>query len=337
MLMSLLPGLRELRAPLASGYLWLVSAWLFLGRMDWLPTHRPTDNGEVARLWELGDALGTTAVFAAVTFIAYLIGSFLEMDPDGRMARILTPVILADRRPWYLVPDLYPSDTVTHAEMSIRHTQDASFEPEIASTVARSISREARRDLLDVIRQRKMLPEKVHSYRLPRPASITGVPREEEDEWVWERLPPDVEDVHYLSLRNEMAADIVMFRIVEEMQQLASRLLVKNKDLYGKYDRQMAEASLRMNVSIPLTVLLVLVIWLSGLPIWLRLALTVPTLAFGFMLLRQGFLRAVSARDAIVQALTIGEVQSRYIPEEESTESSAEEPAERKESVESSE
>jgi hypothetical protein len=32
------------------------------------------------------------------------------------------------------------------------------------------------------------------------------------------------------------------------MQQLASRLLVKNQDLYGRYDRQMAEASVRMNI-----------------------------------------------------------------------------------------
>jgi hypothetical protein len=33
MLMNLLPGLRELRAPLVSGYLWLISAWLLLGHL----------------------------------------------------------------------------------------------------------------------------------------------------------------------------------------------------------------------------------------------------------------------------------------------------------------
>jgi len=100
-LMNLLPGLRELRAPLVSGYLWLISAWLFLGHRDWLPT-RPSDHGEVARLWDLGDTLGKTVVLAAVSFIAYLIGSFLEMDPDGRMAAFLAPLVLADRRPFYL-------------------------------------------------------------------------------------------------------------------------------------------------------------------------------------------------------------------------------------------
>jgi hypothetical protein len=98
------------------------------------------------------------------------------------------------------------------------------------------------------------------------------------------------------------------------MQQLASRLLVKNKELYGKYDRHMAEASVRVNVSIPLTVLLALATWLSDFPVWLCLSLTLVAIAFGFMLLRQGLLRAVSARDVIVQALVIGEVESRHMP-----------------------
>src|SRR4029453_1459038 len=102
MLMNLLPGLRELRAPLASGYLWLISAWVFLGHMHWLPVKRPPGNGEVARLWDLGGTLGKTIVLAALTFIAYLIGSFLEMDPDGRTARTLARFVLRDRQPWYM-------------------------------------------------------------------------------------------------------------------------------------------------------------------------------------------------------------------------------------------
>ena len=95
--MSLLPGLRELRAPLVSGYLWLVTACLWLGNLGWLPTRRPSGSGEVARLWDLGGVLGTTVVLTAVTFVAYLIGSFLEFQPDGRVARNLTPLMLAGR------------------------------------------------------------------------------------------------------------------------------------------------------------------------------------------------------------------------------------------------
>ena len=52
--MNLLPGLRELRAPLASGYLCLASLRLVLSREGWVPVKRPPGNGEVARLWDLG-------------------------------------------------------------------------------------------------------------------------------------------------------------------------------------------------------------------------------------------------------------------------------------------
>jgi len=114
----------------------------------------------------------------------------------------------------------------------------------------------------------------------------------------------------------EYDGDLIIGAGVEEMTQLASRLLVKNKDLYARYDKYMAEASLRMNVSVPLSILLILATWLSGLPIWLQAVLTALASGFGILLWRQGILRAVSARDVIVQALIIDELQSRHIPSE---------------------
>jgi hypothetical protein len=304
-LMNLLPGLRELRAPLASGYLWLLSAWLFLGQMDWLPSKRPPGSGEVARLWDLGGTLGKTVALAAVTFVAYLIGSFLEMNPDGRIATSLTSLVLADRRPWYLRRAYLKSPERFALYVKIEESlllEGIGFGDSQARSVAQSISLEARRDLIAPLKQRNMLPPKIdHLEPLSGPSS------------------PEASAAEEHLLKKEIAADHIIAQIVQEMQQLASRLLVKNQDLYGKYDRQMAEASVRMNVSIPLTVLLVLASWLSGFPIWLRIGPTVVALAFGFMLLRQGFLRAVSARDVIVQALVIGEVESRYLPEEKVT------------------
>jgi hypothetical protein len=329
MIMNLLPGLRELRAPLVSGYLWLLSAWLFLSHMNWLPSRRPPGNGEVARLWDLGGTLGKTVVLAAVTFIAYLIGSFLEMSPDGRIASFLTPVVLADRRPWYLKRAL-----MTRTGIDIYDFQRALeangifFEDWKARAVAQSVSSEAKRDLMDVLEQRSMLPETMGPYQ-PRPAPPALMNDYESRSYrdrvqEWETRNRGRLDK---LLRNEMAADVIILNIVEEMQQLASRLLVKNQELFGKYDRQMAEASLRMNVSIPLTVLLVLAAWLSGFTVRLQIGLTLIAFVFGFILLRQGFLRAVSARDIIVQALVIGEVESRYMPLEKATKSLTEEPA----------
>jgi hypothetical protein len=120
--------------------------------------------------------------------------------------------------------------------------------------------------------------------------------------------------IYLESFERDKLADRIILEVVREMPQLSSRLLVRNKDLYGKYDRHMAEAALRINVSIPLTVLLILATWLSGIPTSLQVILTLASLAFGFMLFRQGFMRTVSARDVIAQALSIDEVQSRHIP-----------------------
>jgi hypothetical protein len=327
MLMNLLPGLRELRAPLVSGYLWLISAWLVLSHMEWLPAKRPPGDGEVARLWDLGGTLGKTVVLAVVTFIAYLIGSFLEMDPDGRLAAQLKPLILADRRPGHLrrvmtgvTADLTEDDVIREAIRLVEHARGG-FSDDDATIVARSISREARSYLQDV-QQESLLDEL--GLRAQSPSGESD-DRPKENSLVWRVI---------LSLAYEMLTDVRISRIIGEMPQLASRLLVKNKDLYGKYDRLMAEASVRMNVSIPLTVMLSLAIWLSHFPIGLRLALTVAALGFGYMLMRQGFLRAVSARDVIVQALTIGEVQSRHLSPEESTEVPADKAPKRKEPVE---
>jgi hypothetical protein len=73
-LFSLLPGLRELRAPLIGGYLWLSAAWLVWGQS--VPTSG-TDS-TYSRLWELINALGPVGDAAAVSVVAYLLGSLVQ-------------------------------------------------------------------------------------------------------------------------------------------------------------------------------------------------------------------------------------------------------------------
>jgi hypothetical protein len=68
----LLPGLRELRAPLAAGYIWLLSAWLLFH--DDIPS-RDESTGLLREIYELADGLGSTGKAIVVSFAAYLIGS----------------------------------------------------------------------------------------------------------------------------------------------------------------------------------------------------------------------------------------------------------------------
>jgi hypothetical protein len=71
-LASLLPGLRDLRAPLAAGYLWLAAGWLYFAPR--LPTSANDADGVVRDIYRVVDASGPVAVGAGVTFLAYMLG-----------------------------------------------------------------------------------------------------------------------------------------------------------------------------------------------------------------------------------------------------------------------
>ena len=69
MLASLLPGLREVRTPLAVGYLWFFNFWLWFG--DDLPRQvSDTDSPVVQQVFELSDLLGKGITVAAISFAA---------------------------------------------------------------------------------------------------------------------------------------------------------------------------------------------------------------------------------------------------------------------------
>jgi hypothetical protein len=72
-LSSILPGVRQLRAPLAAGYLWLLFAYLL--------THlgSGTPHSEFAEdLTRLAHAMSPAGLAVAVSFAAYLLGSFSQ-------------------------------------------------------------------------------------------------------------------------------------------------------------------------------------------------------------------------------------------------------------------
>jgi hypothetical protein len=291
-------------------------------------------------MWSLGGTLGKTALLAALTFLAYLIGSFLEIDPEGRIASRYGPALASTRKPWYVnyLWNVEKKNSSKHIFPAI----EASGRD--GRRVAYSLSREARWDLLKLLQQRSTIPTSHHDWVL---RSL------ELPEYTWryesEPLPslderadayakkvakrtkgalndPDAVRATGIALA-ESDGDKIVAAVAEEMTQLASRLLVKNKDLYARYDKFTAEAALRINVSIPLASLLIVATLLSSLPLWLKSVLIVLALAFGFLLCRQGILRAASARDVIAQALIIDELQSRHIPPEASSADQAEVPA----------
>jgi hypothetical protein len=76
-LLGLLPGLRQLRAPFITGALYLVVAWSVLYGWDRVPATQDSD--AVRRLVVLTDLLGPGATLAAAGLCAYLLGTFLVL------------------------------------------------------------------------------------------------------------------------------------------------------------------------------------------------------------------------------------------------------------------
>jgi hypothetical protein len=71
-MLSALPGLREVRAPLAAGYLWLLNLWLITRANEAHSTNLSH------AFIELGDLTGTVSLSVAIGFAAYLLGSLTE-------------------------------------------------------------------------------------------------------------------------------------------------------------------------------------------------------------------------------------------------------------------
>jgi hypothetical protein len=72
MLLNLLPGLRDLRAPLAAGYLWLAAGWLYFAPE--LPASVNEAWGVLKDIYRVIQASSPVAVAAGLTFVAYVIG-----------------------------------------------------------------------------------------------------------------------------------------------------------------------------------------------------------------------------------------------------------------------
>lgn len=86
MLASLLPGLRELRAPLAAGYTWIFGLWVMLRDLN-------IESGPVRAFREditqLAAWIGKPALIGAVTFVAYIIGT-VSISATHRMDEVIT-------------------------------------------------------------------------------------------------------------------------------------------------------------------------------------------------------------------------------------------------------
>jgi hypothetical protein len=221
MLANLLPGIREIRAPLAAGYIWVIALWITF--FDYIPK-RDEAQGVWKSLYQLSATVGTAATLAAVSFAAYLIGSLLEIRARSivhwfrftewwwilrqKILKRSAGSQLSDPRmlQWTETPATIRGPADPHAPLAFAESWTGVRRPEWGSRASRSA-------LIDLaVHIRHIGGRKV--------------------------------DLHS-----------VMGRFGGELDQLAIRLQARNIDLYGTYDRATAEADLRVNVGLSSSIL----------------------------------------------------------------------------------
>ncbi|MEV1005008.1 hypothetical protein [Nonomuraea sp. NPDC050202] len=287
-LASLLPGIRDLRTPLTVGYLWLICGWLWF--RDVLP-QRATARGPIADLYDLDGILPSGTYLAALTFIAYFLGSIVELDIAA--ARWLDQV-RPNRSAWEAVADRFrirldDTEGVTPERYTAavaawqratpaRTTKRVTLRANVTTDKAR-LELGDRDDGLAQIRAEQAriraeadarglglpLPEKsriVHQHetwthesrvdgvwrRMHRSGSPTGGALVE---WRGPQLPVAHDTVTGLPA----LAIAALYSLWDELPDLATRLLVERPEVFDRYDRLLAEASLRINMFLPLAAL----------------------------------------------------------------------------------
>ncbi len=141
---SLLPGVREIRAPLAAGYLSLLVLWLSYGGD--VPD-RADARGLIKRLYELEGLASTLGLAVAISFIAYLLGTLMEWGTTSALR-----LAVAQRFTWF---DYYSKHI---AELEIeKMTDDPEMLESTRQRLTRPLGNRWRRAELEIIRTSLMV------------------------------------------------------------------------------------------------------------------------------------------------------------------------------------
>jgi hypothetical protein len=230
LLASAIPGLRDVRAPLVAGYLWLLFAWLVV--LPETPLSKHAGTGAVASVVGLATAAGPVATAAGVSVAAYLIGAISTALPGGGLEawRSLRAWKLQSRGSDWQIEASPP------AERSARGAVADAWQPMRDETRSRLTQLPVRTPDLDLVAEKLW----------HQGASLSG----DEQNAILERVR---------ALPAEVSRDL----------RLPQTLLVGDKpEVFAEADRSRAEAEFRLAVVAPLTALTVILVQRGG-PWWL--------------------------------------------------------------------
>lgn len=223
MLQNLLPGLREIRAPLASGYVWGIGLWLLLSRQFKGKDLTGTVSGQLV---QLANWAGKPATLVAISFAAYL---------TGVLSTALTARVMALAR-WVLrgpLRRLLPGyRNVKRADLQLRYAVR---------------NRLSKKFLLDedfqnrLVRHAQTIRDNLQKSEKPKVFELDDIRTSAiEDDLVRLELIDTLVDIDTYTRQSKPDVDLLRYRLVG-----------KEDQIYAEIDRNWAEADFRLGLAIP--------------------------------------------------------------------------------------
>lgn len=298
MLAQILPGFRDFRTPLITGYLWLVVVWIIFGQP--LPSPE-TRHGLVGLINAASSYLSPAAYLAVLSFVAYTVGILLAVNVT-RATGLIYMFGFNSERSW----------DEAKGRRTLRWVWNRKN-----PTTARSLNWLSTRTLT------KLLTEAIRrtDKRFVSPQTVWneyGLVSPDYDEWDRTRKENDFNNAqlsdHFRDETLRTLRPILLLEMVDEIPALATKLQEKNTDLFSSYDRERSEAEFRLSVAFPIAILSIQV-WALDFADdrFLSTLAAVLGVTVAIALLRKGYIKALEASSVIVTALDIGTIQSQVI------------------------
>lgn len=291
-LLSLLPGFRELRAPLVVGYLYMLAAVLAVGTAIPSKTEVPEF---LQPLYELAEWMGKAAVLGVSAFVAYLLGSVLMIRADT-IASLISYLLVRVR--------FSAAAMAVVKRIRFRQTRWSGVITGSTSDEDGGPVRPLRRRQHDDDRPKLRSPLTAR-FHPPKITSDSGT-------WVFgggSALATGSVEVLFGYVVDKIPGggqQIAkgMSILLADLHALSVRLFMASRELYADYDRLRAEADLKVNVGIAGTVLACIAA--SSQPDIRWLLLPIPML----VLFQRGLGAVREANSVVIQALTTDVVTS---------------------------
>lgn len=256
MVAALLPGLRDLRSPLAAGYVWLLAMYIAF------ESSVPTES-QATGIWEsllrLQDTISSLGAGVALSFAAYLLGSISE---------VLTSAVVASGR---LLFTGRPARALWGRFASVGGADPPPGSGQVSASALGALNELATRRLRAV---EDALPDGITLASAMREAQLSGdatrhLPRVARliaralPQFVGARLSPDLRVDERLEsdeaqrvdvVRNAMASHIAG-QVVDELDLIRTNLRGRESELFSEVDRLRSEAELRVALALPMAAL----------------------------------------------------------------------------------